>query len=268
MSYINLNLDNLDSNFINNSISKKTNNENKFDYELTLSLEKKEDLFIKSDKMERLVHLSTEKSFNYNNLRTIKNENESINKDIHKVNTFVSEIDKVNTAPVINSTIPSSTIDKTKEINNLKSITEVTSNTTKTNSLTSILPSEFTNSKASKYKEIITEMSEKYNVPEKLIYQVIKTESNFNEKVVSSAGAQGLMQLMPATAKWLGVKDSFDPKQNIEGGVSYLSKMIKKYDGNLTLAVAAYNAGPGNVDKYGGVPPFKETQNYVKKVLG
>jgi len=120
----------------------------------------------------------------------------------------------------------------------------------------------------SKYADIVSEMSDKYNVPEKLIYSVIKTESGFNEKAVSPSGATGLMQLMPKTASWLGVKDAFDPKQNIEGGVKYLSMMMDKYDGDLRLSLAAYNAGPGNVDKYGGVPPFKETQNYIKKILG
>ncbi|MCK2000651.1 lytic transglycosylase domain-containing protein [[Brevibacterium] frigoritolerans] len=119
-----------------------------------------------------------------------------------------------------------------------------------------------------KYDSIISEMSDKYNVPFDLIKRVINTESNFNPSAVSGSGATGLMQLMPATAKWLGVKNSYDPTQNIEGGVKYLSNLMKRYDGKLELVLAGYNAGPGNVDKYKGIPPFKETQNYVRKILG
>lgn len=119
-----------------------------------------------------------------------------------------------------------------------------------------------------KYDSIISKMSDKYNVPFDLIKRVINTESNFNPSAVSGSGATGLMQLMPATAKWLGVENSFNPIQNIEGGVKYLSNLMKRYDGKLELVLAGYNAGPGNVDKYKGIPPFKETQNYVKKILG
>lgn len=115
---------------------------------------------------------------------------------------------------------------------------------------------------------IITKASEKYNVPASLIKAVCKAESNFNAKAVSCCGAQGVMQLMPSTAKSLGVKDAFNPEQNIMGGTKYLSQLLDKYDGNVTYALAAYNAGSGNVAKYGGVPPFKETQNYIKKITG
>lgn len=113
---------------------------------------------------------------------------------------------------------------------------------------------------------IFQEAAKKYNVDVRLLKAMGKVESGFNPKAVSSAGAKGVMQLMPANCKEAGITDPFDPRQNIMGGAKEISGYLKKYHGNLDLALAAYNAGIGNVAKYGGVPPFKETQNYIKKV--
>lgn len=115
---------------------------------------------------------------------------------------------------------------------------------------------------------LIGEMSAKYAVPDWVVRNVIRQESGGNPNATSPVGAQGLMQLMPGTAAGLGVTNAYDPRQNVEGGVKYLKQLMEQFGGDLTKTVAAYNAGPGAVMKYGGVPPYAETQNYVKRVLG
>lgn len=118
----------------------------------------------------------------------------------------------------------------------------------------------------SSYQNIIDSAASKYGVDPALLKGVIRAESGFRSNAVSSAGAQGLMQLMPSTAKALGCSDPFDPEQNVDAGAKYLKQQINRF-GSVELALAAYNAGAGAVMKYGGVPPYRETQNYVRKVL-
>lgn len=119
-----------------------------------------------------------------------------------------------------------------------------------------------------KYDHLISKASEKYNVESALVKAVIKAESNFNHQAVSPKGARGLMQLMPATATSLQVRDSFHPENNIEGGVRYLRYLLNLFKGDLSLALAAYNAGEAAVTKnHYSIPPYRETQNYVQRVL-
>lgn len=115
---------------------------------------------------------------------------------------------------------------------------------------------------------IFEEAAELYNVPVNLLMAVGKAESGYNANAVSPVGAMGVMQLMPATAASLGVDNAFDARSNIMGGAKYLSQMLQRYDGDIDLALAAYNAGSGNVEKYGGVPPFDETINYISRIRG
>jgi len=115
---------------------------------------------------------------------------------------------------------------------------------------------------------IFEDAGRRYNIPPNLLKAVAKVESSFRPNVTSSQGAMGLMQLMPATARYLGVTDPFDPEQNIMGGAKYLREQIDRFDGDISLALAAYNAGWPAVKRHGGIPPFRETQNYVPKVLG
>jgi soluble lytic murein transglycosylase-like protein len=114
---------------------------------------------------------------------------------------------------------------------------------------------------------MISKIAHKHGIDEKLVKAVIKQESGFNPKATSRCGAAGLMQLMPGTARGFGVTDLYNPVQNVDAGCKYLKNLLKKYNGNVILALAAYNAGSGAVSKYNGVPPYKETQNYVRSIL-
>jgi len=118
------------------------------------------------------------------------------------------------------------------------------------------------------YDDIVAEAARKYRLDPHMIRAVMQAESAFNPMAVSPVGALGLMQLMPAVAAELGATDPLDPRQNIMAGSRYLRQLLDAHGGNVRLALASYNAGPGNVAKYGTIPPFKETQNYVKKVTG
>ena len=118
-----------------------------------------------------------------------------------------------------------------------------------------------------KINKLIDEYSQKYGLDSDFVKAVVKQESGFNEKATSKCGAMGLMQLMPGTAKALNVNDPYNARDNIEGGVKYLKGLMDRFDGDMKLALAAYNAGPNAVKKYNGIPPYNETQNYVKNIM-
>ena len=117
-----------------------------------------------------------------------------------------------------------------------------------------------------KYDSLVRALSEKHGVSSQLVHSIIKAESNYDPFAVSSKGAKGLMQLMPGTAKDYGVSNIYDPEENIEAGIKHIKFLLTKYSRNLNMALAAYNAGPEAVEKYKGIPPYPETQQYIKKI--
>ncbi|OPG16644.1 hypothetical protein B2M26_05535 [Ferroacidibacillus organovorans] len=117
------------------------------------------------------------------------------------------------------------------------------------------------------YEALIASLAPQYGLSPNLVSAVVKQESNFSANATSQAGAMGLMQLMPQTAQSLGVTNPYDPVQNLQAGMSYLSQLIHRYHGDISLALAAYNAGPSTVDAFGGIPPYPETQHYVSSVM-
>ncbi len=162
--------------------------------------------------------------------------------------------------------------DTTYSVNSLAGASQVSGNSSVSKTTQSIFDKILEQETANQTKtynldSIFQEASEKYGVSIDLLKAVAYNESGFNPQATSHCGAMGIMQLMPATAEGLGVKDAYDPYQNIMGGAKYLSQLSKMFDGNTKLTIAAYNAGPGNVQKYDGIPPFEETQNYVKNVM-
>lgn len=131
-----------------------------------------------------------------------------------------------------------------------------------------IAPSKSALGRLDRFQPIIKSAAKAYGINESIIKSIILAESAANEKAISKASAKGLMQLMDGTAKDMGVRNVWDPVENIHGGTKYFAQMLRQYDGDLKLALAAYNAGPGNVNKYKGIPPFEETKTYVARVMG
>ena len=136
------------------------------------------------------------------------------------------------------------------------------------NDSTAISPSKGSINRLNKFDDIINKASKSFGIDKNIIRSVILTESAANPKAKSAANAKGLMQLIDSTASDMNVKNVWDPKDNIFGGTKYLSKMLDQFDGDLEKSLAAYNAGPGNVKKYDGVPPFEETKNYINRIKG
>lgn len=179
--------------------------------------------------------------------------------------SFISEKQSLGVANILYRKITGESLKN--NFNSSGKLPGVTGNSAGNNTL-SVAPGRRAIERLSKYENIIDKASANFGVNKNLIKSVILTESAAREDAVSGAKAKGLMQLIDSTATDVGVNNVWDPAQNIFGGTKYLGELLRKYNGNVKLALASYNAGPVNVDKYGGVPPFEETQNYVKRVMG
>jgi soluble lytic murein transglycosylase-like protein len=153
-----------------------------------------------------------------------------------------------------------------KSINPLREKPKISLNNLERSSV--INPSNQSLNRLSRFENIITEASDKFGIDKNLIRSVILAESAANDKAISTAKAKGLMQLIDSTAKDMGVRNVWDPRENIMGGTKYLAGLLRQYNGDVKLALAGYNAGPGNVQKYEGIPPFEETKNYITRVMG
>jgi len=184
--------------------------------------------------------------------------------------TLISKNKNLGIASVLYKKITGENLNGTDLLNELLPLNNNTKINLKSpiNGTQSITPNPKAAQRLSQYDDIINAASKSFGVDKNLIKSVILTESAANENAQSSAKAKGLMQLIDSTAANMGVNNVWNPQENIYGGTKYLAEMLRKYNGNLDLALASYNAGPDNVDKYGGVPPFDETQNYVKRVIG
>lgn len=204
------------------------------------------------------------------------NSSSQANQNSANTNTTIHENNNINTSinntPANDTTVQNSNTNTSANDASVSNSNTGTSNSSTPTYNTSIDISDVYNAGSlvcnDELNTYFKEAATTYNVDVKLLKAIAKAESNFNPSDTSRSGAMGIMQLMPATAKGLGVTDAYDARQCIIGGAKYISDKIAMYDGDITLALAAYNAGSGNVKKYGGVPPFTETQNYIKKVLG
>ncbi len=183
------------------------------------------------------------------------------------VASFISEKRSLGIAEILYKKITGEEMDSELKVKLNSSLEKIERNKNSEDFIPKVQPSSESLNRLKKYEELIEEASKEFGIDKNVIKSVILAESAANHRAVSPVKAKGLMQLMDSTAAEMGVRNVFDPKENIYGGTKYLAKMLRQYNGDLKLALAAYNAGPHNVEKYKGIPPFEETQNYITKVM-